>query len=148
MRRATRGLEAQRDLVSDADAVAFKGDNFFRMIGEHADVFQAQVDQDLRADAALMLDHTLAGGLTIELTALVKMNLRQSAWFLGGINGETSSRVMQIEEHATVFLGDGFERERHELTAIAGHGAEDIAGQAVRMDAHERGRIAFEIAAH
>ena len=69
-------VEAQRHLVGDADAVAFEGDNFFGMIGEDADVFEAEVDQDLRADAAFVLDHALAGGFAIELATLMKMDLR------------------------------------------------------------------------
>jgi hypothetical protein len=32
-------LEAQGDLVGDADTVAFEGDDFFRVIGEDANVF-------------------------------------------------------------------------------------------------------------
>ena len=68
-------VEAEGDLVGDADAVTFEGYYFFRVIGEDADVFEAEVDQDLGADAAFVLDHALAGGLAIELAALVEMNL-------------------------------------------------------------------------
>ena len=76
-------VDAQGDLVGDADAVAFEGDDFFRVVGEDANVFEAEIDQDLRADAAFMLDHALAGRLAIELAALVEMNLREHAGFLG-----------------------------------------------------------------
>ena len=38
------GFDAQGDLVSDGDAVAFEGDDFFRMVGEDSDVFEAEVD--------------------------------------------------------------------------------------------------------
>ena len=54
------GCDAQRDLVGDADAVAFEGDNFFRVIGENTNIFQAEVDQDLCADTAFLLDEALA----------------------------------------------------------------------------------------
>ena len=37
-------LDAQGDLVGDADAVAFEGDDFFGVIGEDADVLEAEVD--------------------------------------------------------------------------------------------------------
>ena len=87
---------AEGDLVGDADAVAFEGDDFFRVIGEDADVLEAEINQDLRADAAFMLDHALAGGLAIELAALMKMNLRQGAGLFGGFDAEAASGVMEI----------------------------------------------------
>ena len=100
----------QGNLVGDADAVAFEGDDFFRMISEDSDVLKTEVNQDLRADAAFVLDHALAGRFTIKLAALVEMNLRQRAGFFGGFDTEATPRVMQIEKNATVFLGDGCQR--------------------------------------
>src|SRR5260370_42678219 len=63
-------LDAQGHLVGDADAVALEGDDFFRVIGEDANVLEAEVDQDLGADAAFVLDHALARRLAIKLAAL------------------------------------------------------------------------------
>jgi hypothetical protein len=100
-------VEAEGDLVGDADAVTFQGDYFFWVVGEDTNVLQAEVDQDLRADAAFVLDHALAGGLAIELAALVKMNLGEQAWFLHRFDAEAAPRVVQVEEDAAVFLGDG-----------------------------------------
>ena len=100
-------VDAQGDLVGDADAVAFEGDDFFRVIGEDANVFEAEIDQDLRADATFMLDHALAGRFAIELAAFVEMNLREYAGFLGRIDAETASSVVQVQKDAAVFLGDG-----------------------------------------
>ena len=59
----------QGDLVGDADAVAFEGYYFLWVIRYHADVLQAQIDQDLSADAAFVLHHSLPGWLAIELAA-------------------------------------------------------------------------------
>ena len=36
-------LDAEGNLVGDADTVAFEGDNFFRVIREDADVLEAEV---------------------------------------------------------------------------------------------------------
>lgn len=55
-------LDAERNLVGDADAVAFEGHDFFRVIGENANIFQAEVDQDLCADTAFVLYQALARG--------------------------------------------------------------------------------------
>src|SRR3979490_294392 len=139
-------VEAEGDLVGDADPVAFEGDNFFRVIGEDANVLESQVDQDLRADAAFVLHHALACGFAVELAALVKMNLREHAGFFGGFDAETASGVMQIEKNAAILFGDGFERTRNELRAITRCGAKNITSEAVRMDAHQGGLGALQFA--
>src|SRR5438105_685508 len=142
------GFDAERNLIRDGNSIAFEGHDFFRVISEDANVFEAQVDQNLRADAAFVLDHTLARGLAIELAALMKMNFRQRAGLLGTIDRKTASRVMEIEKNAAVFFGDSFERRRNEFTAIARRGTKNVASKTVRMDAHERRRIVFQIAAN
>ena len=81
-------FDAKGDLVGDADAVTFEGDDFFRVIGEDANVLEAEVDQDLRADAAFVLDHALARRLAVELAALVEMNLGERARFFGGFDAK------------------------------------------------------------
>ena len=78
---------AQGDLVGDADAVAFEGDDFFRVIGEDANVLEAEVNQDLRADATLVLEPFLPVGRAEAVIAkpgagLVEINQHTGA--LGG----------------------------------------------------------------
>src|SRR6267143_3338329 len=141
-------VDAQGDLVGDADAVAFEGNDFFRVIGEHANVFEAEVDQDLRADAAFVLDHALAGRFAIELAALVKMDLRECAGLFGGFDAEAAARVVEVEKYAATFFGDGFQGAGDEFAAVAGGGTEDVTGEAVRMNAHQSRLCTFEIAAH
>ena len=136
-------VDAEGDLVGDGDAVAFEGDHLFGVVGEDANVFEAEVNQDLRADAAFVLDHALARGLAVELAALMKMNLWQRTGLFAGIDGEAASRVMEIEEYAAALLGDGFERTRYEFAAIADRGTKNVSGEAVRMDADQRRRRAF-----
>src|SRR5262249_21534312 len=89
--------DVKRDLVGDGDAVAFEGDNFFGMVGQDANVFEAEVDQNLRADAAFVLDHALTSGLAVELAARMNMNLRELAGLVRLIDAETAASVMEIE---------------------------------------------------
>jgi len=119
-------VDAQRDLIRDGDAVAFEGDYFFRVVGEDANVLEAEVDQDLRADAAFVLHHALAGGFAVELAARMKMDLREATSDGIRVDAETPARVMQVEKHAAVFLGDGCERELDQIMAVAGGAAEDV----------------------
>ena len=111
------GFDVQGDLVGDADAVAFQGYYLFRVVGQDADVFQAEVDEDLGADAAFVLDHALAGGFAIELAALVKMDLGQRAGVFGRFDAEAAAGVVEIEKDAAVFFGDGGQGARDELAS-------------------------------
>lgn len=104
------GIDAQRDLIGNADAVAFEGNDFLRVVGENANAFETEVNQDLCADAAFVLHHALAGGLAIQLAALMNMNLRQRAGFFRRVDGKPAAGVMEIKEHPATFFGDGFER--------------------------------------
>ena len=104
------GIDAQGDLIGNADAVAFEGNDFLGVVGEHANAFEAEVNQDLCADATFVLHHALAGGLAIELAALMKMNLRERTGLFRSVDGKPAAGVMEIKEHAATFFGDGFER--------------------------------------
>ena len=81
-------------MVGDADAVAFEGYDLFGVVGDDANIFEAEVDQDLRADAAFVLDHALAGGLAIELAARMEMNLRQGAGSFRRVDAVAATGVM------------------------------------------------------
>jgi len=110
--------ELQGNLVGDADAVAFEGDDFLGVIGDDADIGEAEVDQDLRANAAFVLHHTLAGRLAIELAAGMKVDLRQGPGSFRRVNGVAAAGVVQIEKYAAIFLRDFFEGTRHEVRTI------------------------------
>ena len=140
-------VDAERDLIGDGDAVAFEGYDFFGMVGEDADVAEAEVDEDLGADSGFVLDEALTGGLAVELAAGVHVNLRELAGFVGLVDAEATAGVVEIEKDAAIFFGDGFERAVDEISAIARSGTENVAREAVRVDANEGGRLAFEFAA-
>src|SRR6266566_6623554 len=117
------------------------------MVRQDANILEPEINQNLSADTALMLNHALASGFAVELAACVKMDARRR----GGLefrrfDGEAPPGVMEIEEHAAVLERDSFERKSDQLAAIAGGGTQDVSGQAVGMHAHKRGG-AFQVAA-
>ncbi len=71
--------EKNRHLVSDREAIAFECDYFSWVIGEHAQTLEPEVDQDLCADAAFMLQLALSRDVLIELAARVIQNMRERA---------------------------------------------------------------------
>ena len=111
--------ELQGNLIRDADAVAFEGDDFLGVIGDDADVGEAEVDQDLRADAAFVLHHALTGRFAIELPACMIVNFRQGSGSFRRIDGVAAPGVVQIEKHAAVLLRDFFQGTRHKVRAVA-----------------------------
>src|SRR5260370_22343051 len=131
--RRLRLVDAQGNLVGDVDAVAFEGNDFCRMIGEDANVLEAEIDQDLRADAALVLNQALAGRLAIQLSALVEIDLRKRAGFFRGIHRESAPGVVKIEENAAVFLGDSGERAGDKIGADAPSVTQETHGYSVRI---------------
>jgi len=126
MRFATL-FNAQRHLIRDANPVAFQSHNFLRMVGKYANIFQPQINQNLRANAALVLHHALSCRLAIQLPARMKMNLRQHTRLLGDLNPKPTPGVMQIQKYAAVLFGNRFQRTRNQLRAIARDGPENIA---------------------
>jgi hypothetical protein len=94
-------------LVGDADAIAFESYHLFGMVGQDANVFQTQIDQNLGADAAFMLHHALASWLAIELTALVETDLGKGTRCFAGFDSEASAGMVKVEENAPIFFGDG-----------------------------------------
>src|SRR5271157_3087104 len=92
--RASEGFHRQGNLIGDGDAEAFHGHHFARMVGEDADVSEAEVNEDLRADAALALDHALKSQVPVELAASVQSNARERArGRVGRFDGEAAAGV-------------------------------------------------------
>ena len=98
-------------------------------------------------DAVLALQ-PLAGRFAVELAALVEMDLGQRARCFGGLDAEAAASVVEVKEDAAILLGDGGEGARNQLGAIAGDRAEDVAGEAMGMDADQRGSRPVQVAAH
>jgi len=80
-RRGT--AQGERDLLGDLEAVAFERGEFARMIGEHANPAQSQINQNLRTDAAFTPHLTLPIQILFNLTARMEKNARQSFVFAG-----------------------------------------------------------------
>lgn len=113
-------MSREGNLVGDGDAISRESDNFARVIGEHTNVCEAEVAQDLRPDAAFMLHHSLASDVAIELTTPVVTDAGQRAhggW--SGIDTKSTAGVMQIDEDSAAFRRDSLERLGNDVAAIA-----------------------------
>ena len=135
-------------MVGDTDAVAFEGDDFFRVIGKNTNIFQAEVDQDLRADTAFVLYEALTRWRAIELSASVNVNLRKNARLTGGFDAKAAACVVQIKKNTAILFGNCGERTGNQFVAITGDRAEYIPGEAVGMNAHKSWIGTVEFAAN
>src|SRR5229473_1419559 len=88
---------SERDLFGDRQAVTFQRDYFFRMVGQDAQALESQIDQYLRADAALVLQQALPSDIHVKLFARMVLDARERAWrWRGAVDAEASPRVVKV----------------------------------------------------
>ena len=128
------------------EAVAFDAHDLLRVVGEDLEVLDAQVHQDLRADAVVTkvgaeaervvgLDRVLA--LILELVGLELVEQADPAPFLAHVD----------EDAAPLVLDDG-QRLVELGAAVAAVGAEDVAGEALGVHADQHRLVGLDVAQH
>ena len=124
-----------RHLRRDRQPVALQPADLLRVVGEDADARQPEVDQDLRADAVVAqvdrqaelevgVDRVQA--LVLEVVGAQLVQQADPAALLG-----------EVEQDAGALALDHRQRRLELLAAIAAQRVEDVAGQALGVDAHE-----------
>src|SRR5260370_19321846 len=103
-------FHAQRHLVLDADPVAFESHDFLWMVSQYADIFESQIDQNLRANSTFVLHHALPRRFALQLSTRMTINLLHHAGFLAHLNPKSPPRVVQVQERATILFRNRFER--------------------------------------
>src|SRR5262249_42214114 len=127
------GLDLDRHLLDDRQAEALHARGLARVVGEDADRAEAEVGEDLVADAPLprvgrkaelevRLDRVEA-----LLLQLVRLQLVEEP--------DPATLLRHVEEHPAIFGGDAPEGEVELLAAVAAQRVEDVAGDALRVDA-------------
>ena len=91
---SSAGGDRQRLLICNVQPVSFERDHFARMVGEHAQTLQAQIEQNLCPDAAFMLQQALPRHVLIELAASVIEHASHLA--------RTGMRLLQTKASASV----------------------------------------------
>lgn len=115
-----RFSDGERYLIGNFEAVAVERHDFLRMVREHANSAQTEINQNLRADSAFTLQQALAIEVAVNFPALVDRDFRQRAFFgRRGVNSKAAAGVMQIDKNAAIGAGDCVERAVDELIAIA-----------------------------
>ena len=101
------------NLLGNVQAIALQRDHFSRVIGENTQIFQSKIDQDLRADSALMLELAFSRDVLPKLVSRVIQDVGQRAGCAErrrrGVDSESSSCMVKVDKHATVRGSDGFQ---------------------------------------
>ena len=129
-------IDADRELFDDAEAVAFESDDFFRIVGEQTNFFQAEVGEDLGA-------HAVVAQVCGEAEFFVGLDGVEPCFLeLVGVDfcGQTDAAAFlaEVKEHPA-FLADAFHGGSELLAAIAAFGEKYITREAFRMHADEGG---------
>ncbi len=131
----------ERNLLDDFEPISFKGHDAARMVRQHTDAAQTEIDQNLSADSALALDDSLRAWILLAGFARVETNRRKSRAFGGlRIDFEAAAALMQIDKNAAILFGDSRKRLVDGGPAITGRRGEYVTREAMGMNANQRGR--------
>ncbi len=139
--------DGERRLAGDFHAITAQGDDLARVIGEDAYAVEAEIIQNLCADAAFPLDEALAAEVVVQLATAVKDDARRlRGGFRRRSNLESAAGMMEVDKNAGTFAGDSLEGFCDEFVAIASGGGENVSGEAMGLDAGESGLVMLRIA--
>ena len=125
------------DALHDLDAEALQGWDVFRVVGEQADFADAEVGDDLAAEAYLAEDALVGGAEGFGFGAAGGAVDAELRGVRRAIDGEAALGVVEIDEGTDAGLRYLAEARVDGGAAVAGSGAEDVAGEAVGVDADQ-----------
>ena len=144
---STVGVIATGHPLDDLEAEAFEAAVLRRVVGHQPHRGDPEVDQDLRPDAVL-------AGVGREPEVLVRLD-RVATLVLERVRPQlvtetdpASLVAAQVDHDALVLGRDLLQRLVELQPAVAAQRAEHVAGQALRVHAHEHVRLARHLAAH
>ena len=137
-------MDLERHAARDLEAVALEAGALGRVVGHQADAREAEVREDLRADAVVAQVRCKAE-LDIGLDRVAPLVLQRVGAHLVG-EADAAAFLAHVEHDALPLCLDLLQGERELLAAVAAHGAERIAREALRVDAHEHILLAAHIA--
>ena len=129
------GFDESGDALSDLDAGAFKGGHLVGIVGEEADAFQAEVLHDgdgevvvaeVDVEAELEIGVDGIGAVVLEFVGAELVH-----------DADAAALLLLIDDEAAAFGGDLVEGQFELGAAVAAKGVEDVAGEALGMDADD-----------
>src|SRR5687767_1005205 len=141
------GLDVQWHALHDRKTVAVESAVLGGIVGHEPHRRDAEVDQDLRADAVLARVGEEAE-LDVGLHGVAPFVLQAVRPHLVAEPDPPTLVAAQVHEHALAFTRDPLEREIELHTAVAAHRAEHVAREALGVHSHQHVGLARDLAAH
>src|SRR5258705_3174816 len=144
--RGFRGRNFEWDGLGDRQAVALQADELPRVVRQQPHRPDAEVAENLRADAVIALVRLEAEafvgahGFEPLVPRLVRADLVGEA--------DAAPFLVQVQQDAAPFRGDTRHRRLELRAAVAARGVKDVAGQALRMHPDEHVLALADVAAH
>ena len=139
------GLGVDGNLFNDFKAVAVKPDDFFGVVGEESNFLEAEVGEDLGADAVF----AEVGGVAefeVGVDGVITLFLEFVGADFGG-EADAAAFLAHVKEDAFAGGGDSFHGLAQLAAAVATQGTEGVAGKAFAVDADKGGLAVGEVAA-
>lgn len=129
------GLDFGGDALSDGDAGGLERGDFLRIIGDEADAGDAE---ELEGRGGQLVGAAVGGEaeLDVGFNGVEALILKLVGAELGH-EADAAALLLLIEEQACAFGGDAGESELELEAAVAAERAEDVAGEALGVDADE-----------
>src|SRR6185369_4147113 len=124
----------------DRKAVAFETDDLTRIVRQEADFLHAEIAKDLGADTVVP-EILFKAQLEIRFDGVATLVLQRVGLDLVG-KADAAALLVHVDEHAFALLIDHAQRVADLIAAVAARRAEDVAGEALRVHAHEH-RVIF-----
>src|SRR5262245_54455292 len=131
------GRDLNRYALFDVQAIAaFEADDFFRIVGKQADLANAEIDEDLGADSVLAQIRREAEAL-IGFDGVQPLQLLQLIGAQLGQQADAAAFLAHVQDDTLARLGDLEHRLVQLRAAVAQHAGEDVAGQALAVNANK-----------
>src|SRR5207249_3960421 len=140
------GRRHDRHALDDFEAVAFEAGALGGVVRDQPDLVQVEVGQDLHADAVV----AAVGGEAERLVGLDGIEALLLLELVGThlvAEADATALLPHVDEDAAALGSDLLEREVYLLAAVAAHRVEDVAGDALGVDADEDGLGRRDVAA-
>src|SRR5439155_1953967 len=136
----------ERRARDHVDAVGLEPHDLLRVIGEQPHAPDAEVAQDLGADAVVP-EVFLEAELEVGLDGVASLVLERVGTDLVG-EADAAPLLVEVDDDAAAGHRDLLERLAELVAAVAALGAEDVAGQALGMQPDQHVAVALHVAEH
>ena len=139
------GFREDGNLFNDFKAVAVEPDDFFGIVGKKANFSEAEIGEDLGADA-VFAEVGVVAEFEVGVDGVITLFLEFVGADFGG-EADAAAFLAHVKEDSFTGAGDLFHGLAQLAAAVATLGAKDIAGQAFAVNADKGGLAVGKVAA-